>query len=88
LSYPEYYSAAIGKSKNDGGKIMESSRYWRVFSGAGAEKFIESYYQRRAAVAAILESGRETVTYDGRVLSLEDYLAVPTFVRQGKSIAV
>lgn len=66
---------------------MERSDYWRAFAKCWNND-IRSWWPNDLAAKAGAFAEALPVYYDGRLLSLESYLEVPTFLRQGRRFAV
>ena len=89
LSYAIFYSVSMTKSKIcDGGQIMESVRYWQDFGEAMDRKFESGSAERYPALPRHIErkQGCKAIIYRGRVMTMDVYLAVPTFMRRGITI--
>jgi hypothetical protein len=68
---------------------MESRRYWQCYGELEKWSF-DRQATGRSFVAGPADQGttREIFVHGGRSMSLEVYLAVPTFIRRGLQIAV
>jgi hypothetical protein len=68
---------------------MESRRYWQRYGELKKWPF-DRQAAGRSSVAGQADQGtaREIFVHGGRSMSFEVYLAVPTFIRRGLSIAV
>jgi hypothetical protein len=90
LSYQIIYIASTTKLKIcTGGRVMESVRYWQDF-GAVLAQVRRNERNGRGAAPGQDPAGRKggEVVYGGRHMSLDVYLAVPTFIRRGITIVV
>jgi hypothetical protein len=69
---------------------MESSRYWQNFGEVMERMFVDGAAGRGSALARRVErkQGCGAIIYGGRLMSVDVYLTVPTFVRRGIAIAV
>ena len=69
---------------------MESSRYWRNFGEVMERMFVDGSAGRGSALTRRVEKkrGYEAIIYGGRLMSVDVYLTVPTFMRRGITIAV
>lgn len=67
---------------------MESSRYWQNFGEAMERGGGDEVAGRGSARNRQLEKkkGCRAIMYGGRVMSMDVYLAVPTFMRRGITI--
>jgi len=66
---------------------MERSGYWRVFAKCW-DHDNRSWWPNDLAAKAGAFAEALPVCYGGRLLPLETYLEVPTFLRQGRRLAV
>ena len=69
---------------------MESSRYWQDFGEVLERMFVDGAARRGHALARQTEKkqGCKAIIYGGRLMSMDVYLALPTFMRRGIKIAV
>ncbi len=69
---------------------MESSRYWQDFGEVMDRMFVDGSARRGSTLAGQIEKkqGCGKINYNGRLMSVDVYLALPTFVRRGITIAV
>ena len=68
---------------------MESRRYWQHYGELKRWPFERQATGRSSAAGkAGKKNDREIFVHGGRSMSFEVYLAVPTFIRRGLSIAV
>lgn len=69
---------------------MESSRYWQDFGVVMDKTFMDGQERRGSSLARLTEQkgGSGKIVYGGRLISVDVYLAVPTFIRRGITIAV
>ncbi|MCK4838904.1 MAG: hypothetical protein KAS94_08865 [Desulfobulbaceae bacterium] len=73
----------------DGGQIMESVRYWQDFGEAMDRMFVDGASERCSALPPRhieKKQACEAIMYRGRVMTMDVYLAVPTFMRRGITI--
>jgi hypothetical protein len=68
---------------------MESSRYWQNFGEGKKMTTMNRQDSRRSVLQCRVEEkdGGEMIVYGGRLISLDVYLRVPTFIRRGIRIA-
>jgi hypothetical protein len=86
-----FYIVSITKSKiYSGGRGMESSRYWQDFAEVVDRTFINGLARRGPSPASQTEekNGYGMIVYGGQLMSVDVYLAVPTYIRRGITIAV
>ena len=69
---------------------MESSRYWQDFEEEMDRMFVDGSAGRGFTLAGQIEKkqGCKAIIYGGRLMSMDVYLALPTFMRRGIKIAV
>ncbi len=67
---------------------MESSRYWQDFGEAMDRMFVDGEAGRGCVLSCQIEKKQacREIMYGGRMMSLDVYLAVPTFMRRGITI--
>lgn len=66
---------------------MERSAYWRLYT-KGEDKENRGWHPNDLAARNGAFAAAPPVYYGGRFLRLENYLAVPTFRRLGRRLAV
>ncbi|MEN8136418.1 MAG: hypothetical protein ABFS18_12925 [Thermodesulfobacteriota bacterium] len=69
---------------------MESSRYWQDFGELEERMSVGGLTRKGLALVHRSEKkqGCGAIIYRGRLMSMDVYLAVPTFMRRGITIAV
>ena len=67
---------------------MESSRYWQNFGEVTGRTFINGQERRGLSPEHQTErrDGSGMIVYDGRRMSVDVYLTVPTYIRRGITI--
>ena len=67
---------------------MESVRYWQDFGEVMDRMFVDGTAIRGSVLPRHIEKKQacEVIMYRGRVMTMDVYLAVPTFMRRGITI--
>ncbi len=68
---------------------MESNRYWQEFGKVMDRTLMNGEERRGLSSERLVEKkdGGGMIAYGGRLMSMDVYLAVPTFIRRGITIA-
>lgn len=69
---------------------MESNRYWQDFGEARNRTLMKKQGRRGPSLERRTEGKGDggKIIYGGRLMSVDVYLALPTFIRRGITIAV